>query len=172
MLARFFALFALAFAFAGPALAEVKIATVDFQKALNEVAEGAAARARLQSMQTEKAAAIEKMGKDLEAKQAEYEKQSMILSDAARKAKEEELYTAQAQFQAAYQRSEGEMQQAYYGAMESLIAKMRKLAAAIGTEKGYTLVVEVNEGGVVYASPTIDITPELIKRYNAANPGK
>jgi Skp family chaperone for outer membrane proteins len=56
--------------------------------------------------------------------------------------------------------------------METLIAKMRTLAAAIGAEKGYTLVIEVNEGGVVYASPTIDITGELIKRYNAANPAK
>ncbi len=172
MLARIFATFAFLFAFATPAFAEVKIATVDFQRALNEVAEGASARARLESMYSEKKAAIEKMGKDLEAKGLEFQKQAVILSDAARKQKEEELYAEQMRFQSAYQRSEGEMQQAYMGAMETLISKMRTLAGTIGQEKGYTLVVEINEGGVVWASSSVDITAELIKRYNAANPAK
>ncbi|MFZ5475632.1 MAG: OmpH family outer membrane protein [Myxococcota bacterium] len=174
MLARLFAVFALVLAFATPALAQTapKIASVDFQRALNEVSEGKAASARLQGMMAEKEKAVEQMRGNLEKLQADYEKQQVILSDAARKQKEEELYTAQMQFQQAYARHQGEMQQAYYGAMETLIEKMRKLAQTIGTEKGYTLIIEVNEGGVVYTSPTIDITDELIKRYNTANPGK
>jgi outer membrane protein len=167
---RLLSVFALVFAFAGPALAEVKIGTVDFQRALNEVGEGAAAKARLESMFAEKKAAIDKMQTNLQAMQTELEKQSVILSDAAKKQKEDEFYQAQAQFQQAYQRSEGEMQQAYSGAMETLIEKMKKLSQTIATEKGYTLVVEVNEGGIIYTSPTIDFTDELIKRYNAANP--
>ena len=76
------------------------------------------------------------------------------------------------QFQQAYQQSEGEMQQAYQGAMETLIAKMKTITQSIATERAYTLVIEVNEGGVVYTAPSIDITDELIKRYNAANPVK
>lgn len=170
MLARIFALFALAFAFATPAFAQAKIATVDLQRAINEVSEGASAKKRLESLMSDKEAAIGKMQKSIETMQAELEKQAAILSDAARKQKEEELYMAQMQFQQAYQRSQGEFQQAYMGAMETLIAKMKPIVATIATEKGYTLVVEVNEGGVYYASPTIDITDELIKRYNAANP--
>jgi outer membrane protein len=173
MLARLFVAFALLFAFASPAFAQTapKIGSVDFQRALNEVAEGKAASTRLQSMMAEKEKAVQQMKTNLEKMQSEYEKQQVILSDAARKQKEEELYGAQMQFQQAYARHQGEMQQAYYGAMETLIEKMRKLAQTIGTEKGYTLIIEVNEGGVVYSAPAIDITDELIKRYNAANPG-
>ena len=171
MFARLFALFSLLFAFAAPAFAEVKIATVDFQRALDNVAEGAAAKTRLEALQGEKQAALDKMRKQLETMQAELEKQAVILSDAAKQQKEEEFYNAQMQYQQAAQRAEGEFQQAYMGAMQTLIEKMKKLSTTIATEKGYTLVVEINEGGVVYASPTIDITDELIKRYNAANPG-
>ena len=170
MFARLLSVFVLLFAFASPAFAQAKIATVDFQKALDSVSEGTAAKARLEKMFADKKTALDKMRGDLEARQTELEKQSVLLSDAAKKQKEDEFYQAQAQFQQAYQRSEGEMQQAYVGAMETLIEKMKKLSQTIATEKGYTLVIEVNEGGVIFASPTIDMTPELITRYNAANP--
>lgn len=170
MFARLFALLAFTFAFATPAFAQAKIATVDLQRAINEVSEGATAKKKLESMMAEKESAIAKMQKNLETMQSELEKQQVILSDAARKQKEEELYMANMQFQQAYQRSQGEMQQAYMGAMETLIGKMKPLVGTIATEKGYTIVIETNEGGVYYSSPTIDITDELIKRYNAANP--
>ncbi len=150
--------------------APTKIGSVDFQRALNDVGEGAQARARLEAMYADKKTAIEKTRKDLEARAADLEKQKLILSDAARKQKEEELYQMQGAFQATAQRAEQEMQQAYYGAMETLIEKMKGIAAQIGKEKGYALIVEVNEGGVVYASPAVDVTDEVIKRYNAANP--
>lgn len=148
----------------------MKIGSVDFQRALNDVAEGAQARARLETMYADKKTAIEKTRKDLEARAMDLDKQKLILSDAARKQKEEDLYQMQGAFQATAQRAEQEMQQAYYGAMETLIEKMKGIAAAIGKEKGYALIVEVNEGGVVYASPAVDVTEEVIKRYNAANP--
>ena len=82
--------------------ADLKIATVDFQRALNEVKEGEAAEKKLEDMFASKRAAIEKMGQDLQNMQQEYEKQALILSDAARSAKEKELMAAQAQYQQAY----------------------------------------------------------------------
>ncbi len=170
MFSRFFALLAICFLFAGSALAEVKVAVVDFQRALNEVNEAAGVRAKLEGMYGERKAAIEKMQKTLEAKKAEYEKQSSILSDSARKAKEEELMKASMEFQQTYSRAEGEMQQAYYAAMQDFIEKMKKISVAIGQERGYTVVLEATEGGVVYWSDSVDITNEMIKRYNAANP--
>lgn len=172
MLARFAVLFAFLFAFASEAFAEVKIATVDFQKAINEVSEGQAAKQRLESMYADKRAALQKMQADVAQMEADYQKQSIVLSEEALKAKQQELYNAQMQLQQAAMRSEGEMQEAYMAAMDSLLQKMRVIAEAIGKEKGYTLVLEVTEGGVIYSVSTIDITGELITRYNAQNPGK
>lgn len=156
-----------------PAAAQnVKIATVDFQRAINEVAEGKAAKARLESIYAEKKAALERMQSSLQAKMGEYEKQKVVLSEAARKAKEEEITNEQMAFQQAYMRYESEFQQMYLGAMDTLLQRMRKIAEAIGAERGYTLIVEMTEGGIVYASSSIDITDELIKRYNTQYPGQ
>ncbi len=170
MFQRFLAILAVGLLFAGSALAEVKVAVVDFQRALNEVNEASGVRSKLEAMYGERKVAIEKMQKTLEAKKGEYERQATILSDSARKAKEEELMKASVEFQQTYSRYEGEMQQAYYAAMQDFIEKMKKISIGIGQERGYTVVLEATEGGVVYWSDTVDITNEMIKRYNAANP--
>ncbi len=170
MFARLLSMFVLLFAFAGSALAEVKIATVDFQRALNDVGEGAAARNKLEGMYADKKGAIDQMRVSLEKMKTDLDKQSVILSDSAKATKQREFEMAYQQYSQAASQAEGEMQQAYMGAMESLIEKMKKLTQTLAAEKGYSLVVEVNEGGVIYSSPTIDVTDELIKRYNAANP--
>jgi len=174
MFARILSIFVLLLAFAAPAAAQsaLKIATVDYQRALENVSEGATTKARLEGMFAAKKSALEKMATQLKAQQTELEKQSVILSDSAKVAKQKEFETAYMQYQQAASVAEGEMQQAYMGAMETLIEKMKKLTQTIATEKGYTLVIEVNEGGVVYAAPTIDLTSDLITRYNAANPTK
>jgi outer membrane protein len=147
--------------------ADAKIAVVDFQRAINEVKEGATAKAKLEGMFKEKKVAIEQMEADLRAKDEEYKKQAVILSDAARQQKEQELMQLQMQYQQVYMQSEQEMQQMYAVIMEGLISKMRDLAENIGKERGLTLIVEATEGGVVYFDTGLDITDELIKRYDA-----
>lgn len=171
MFKRFFVLLAFFFGFSGlAAAADVKVAVVDFQRALNEVNEAAGVRTKLESMYSDRKAAIEKMQKGLLAKKDELDKQTTILSDSARKAKEDDFTKAQVEYQQTASRYESEMQQAYGSAMQDFIDKMKKIAVAIGQERGYTVVLEATEGGVVYWADTVDITDELIKRYNAANP--
>ncbi|MDP6934447.1 MAG: OmpH family outer membrane protein [Myxococcota bacterium] len=150
----------------------LKIATVDFQSALNEVAEGEATRQRLENLFEEKRKAIEDMGRTLEAMQADYQQQALILSEATRQQKEQELYQAQMQYQQTAMQAESEMQQAYATAMEGLLARMRTVSQEIAREKGLSLVLEVTEGGVVFTDGSQDLTAELIKRYDAASSGK
>ena len=149
----------------------LKIATVDFQDALNKVKEGATARKKLEGMFEAKRKGIEGLEAQIKSKKDEYDRQAVILSDAARKQKENELMQLQNQYQQVYMQSEGEMQQAYAALMEDLITKMRAIAETIAKEKGFNLVLEVTEGGVVYSAPAFDITAELVKRYDLANPG-
>lgn len=144
-----------------------KIGTVDFQRALGEVAEGKATKARLEKMYEDKKAALQKMEQQMVTAQKDYEKQAMVLSDAVRAQKEQELMQQQMSFQQTYMQSEQEFQAAYGQAMEALITKMKTTTEVIAKEKGYTLVVEINEGGVVYSTGAIDLTAELITRFNA-----
>lgn len=143
------------------------IAIVDFQLAINEVEEGEKARQEIDALLRQKQQAIQNMEQQLQTKMQEYEKQRLILSDEARQAKEQEIVQLQQQYQQAAMQAEMEMQQLYTQKMEGLISKMRTISSQIGQEKGYDLVLEVTESGVVYSAATLpNITPELIKRYN------
>lgn len=99
MFKRFLALLLSCFLLSGDAFAEVKVAVVDFQRALNEVKEAEGVRKKLEGMYGERKAAIEKMQRSLEAQKAELEKQSVILADSAKRAKEEEFMRSQVEFQ-------------------------------------------------------------------------
>ncbi len=149
------------------AMAQVKIAVVDFQEALNQVDEGATAMAKLEGMREEKMKSIEKMRQSLANMQTELRNQSSILSESALKAKEEEFMQAQMQFQQVAMGAEQELQAEYLAMMDKFIVKLQAVAQSIGDERGYGLIFEVNESGVVHHSGLDDITAELIKRYNA-----
>lgn len=164
-------LMAFAFAFATPAMAQsaTKIGVVDFQAAIQQTKEGKAAQAKLDSAFQSKKTGLEQFETKLRQMQADYEKQASILSDAARKAKEQELMQAQAQYQQAYMQSEQEMQAMYGQLMQSLLDKMKMICTQIGKEKGYTLIIE--KGAVVFSTEAVDLTSELVKRYDASTGG-
>ncbi len=149
------------------AMAEFEVAVVDFQEALAQIDEGATAMARLEGVRDEKMRSIERMRQDLTTRQAELRNQAAILSEAALAAKEEEFMALQMQFQQAAYTAEQELQTQYLSMMEEFFGKLSAVAEEIGKEKGYNLVLEATESGVVFHQGVDDITAELIKRYNA-----
>jgi outer membrane protein len=150
---------------ATPALAG-KIAVVDFQRAVTETTEGKSAQTKLDTMYSSRKADIEKMKNELDAKLKDYESRALILSPEAKKAAETDLMTKQAKFEQTYQQYQGEMQQTYVALLQDLDEKMRTLTEKIAKEKAYDVVLD--RAAVVYAGgEAIDMTDDLIKRYNA-----
>ena len=90
----------------------------------------------------------------------------MILSEEARESTERTLFQQQQQFEATYMQYQNEMQQNYYAMLQDLDVKMRALTKLIAKEQSLDLVVD--QGAVVYVGgDTIDLTNDLITRYNA-----
>ncbi len=150
----------------GTALAELKVAVVDFQTALTLIDEGATAMARLEGMRDEKMRTIERKRQELTALQAELRSQSAILSEAALAAKEEEFMALQMEFQQAGMQAEQELQNSYLVMMEEFFEKLSAVAEELGKERGYNLVLEATESGIVFHQGVDDITDELVTRYN------
>ncbi len=63
-----------------------------------------------------------------------------------------------------YEQELAELQAKLLGGVQK---KMSEIAADIAKERKIDLLLERNEGGVVYFQPSFDITDELIKRYKA-----
>jgi Skp family chaperone for outer membrane proteins len=135
------------------ALAELKVAVVDFQQALTEIDEGATAMARLEGVRDEKM-------RNIEAKRQE-------LTAAALASKQQEFEQKAMAFQQQGAQAEMELQNQYLMMMEEFFAKLSAVAEEIGKERGYNLVLEATESGVVFNQGVDDITAELVKRYNA-----
>lgn len=173
MFARLTALLLVAFAvaFSMPAMAQSapKIAVVDFQSAIQQTKEGQAAQKKLDATFAQKKASLDQLEAQLRQMKADYDKQASILSDTARKAKEQELMNANSQYQQAYAQSEQDMQSMYNQTMQNLLDKLKMITTQVGKEKGYTLVIE--KAAVVFAVDGIDITSEVVKRYDASTGG-
>src|SRR6059058_372521 len=71
-----------------------KFGYVDVQRAIQETEEGKAARNRLKSEFEQRRAQIDKKSADLEKMQQEYEKQAPVLSDDAKRKKQEDFQKA------------------------------------------------------------------------------
>lgn len=147
-----------------------KIAVVDFERAVTETKEGKAAQARLDSMYASRKQEIKKLQDGLQKDMDDYQSRSMILSDDAKAEAEKKLQAKQQTFQDTYQRYQSEMQQTYQTLLQDLDQKMRKMTQQIAKEKGYDLVID--KAAVVYVGgDTIDMTDQLITRYDATESG-
>ena len=149
--------------------ADLQIATVDLSVVMQEVEEGKQAEARLKTIYDGKAAELQGMEANLRTLTEEYQSKASILSDTARQEYEQKLYQAQTTYQQAMVMAEQEMMQAQAQAMEQLMAKMKTTASTIAREKGYDMVLESSQGIVVFADPGLDITQDVIQRYNTGN---
>lgn len=144
------------------------IAVIDFQRAVNETNEGKAAQTKLDTMYASKKTEIETKQKELETEIKDFESRAMILSEAARNEARDKLVQKQAAFQQLYMQYEGEMQQTYMTMLQELDQKMRAISEKVAKEKGYDLVID--RAAVVYmGGSTVDMTNELVQRYNAGN---
>ena len=63
-----------------------------------------------------------------------------------------------------YEKEMMEMQTKLMGEVQK---KMQAISTDIAKERKLDLLLERNEGGVVYFNSTFDITSELVKRYKA-----
>lgn len=145
-----------------------KIAYVDLQRALLEVEDGKKAKAKLkkefdnkQSELDKKQAAVKKMKDDLEAG-------AMMMTEDAKRGKAMELQKQMYELQQLYLQLQGDLSQKEAEATKKIFDRMGKIIEQIGKEKKYDLILEKSESSVLYALPTMDITSDLIKRYNAA----
>jgi outer membrane protein len=150
-----------------PALAQVNIAVVDFQKASQTVKEGKQIQADLKTMQQGQQSRLQDMEKQFKGMVEEFQKQEMILSEDAKQQKQRELQLAQQELQQAAMAAQSEFSQAYEAKAGALFTKLKSVCESIGSEQGYTLILEVSQGGVVYSGTAVDITDELVKRYDA-----
>lgn len=156
------------------ASSEFKMAVVDFQQALNGVEEGRKAKAQLKTEFEAKQKDIDKRKKELEELQTKIEQfQQKASSGLLKPEAMEEGRKMEMDFRKkleAYtnlvQESQKDISQKEMEATRGILNRLRDLVVELGRKEGFSMVLEKNESGLLYAASYTDLTEKLIQEYN------
>lgn len=151
---------------AAPALAQVNVAVIDVQRVVSESDPGKEALQKLAGLRDAKAEEGQALQQELQALREQFSKQQFTLS-------EERLEELQKQIQdrgIALQRFEDdarrELEEARTKELGRLEQQIMPIINQIGQEQGLTLIFNKFQSGLVYADETVDITDDVIRRFN------
>lgn len=89
------------------------------------------------------------------------------MSDSARAEREREYQRRVTDLQRFQQDIQEDLQRKDAEFTGRIINELFEVMQKLGAEGGYTMIIERNEGAIVYADPRNDLTDELIKAYDA-----
>ena len=164
----FVALAVLVLALASTAAAQVKIGVIDSQKVLETSSEGKKVLARLTETDKQNQAAIAKLDDEIRQIQTKLNTQAITLTEDAvtqlradldrkntdRKRKAEDAYTGM-----------NDLTQRLFAKVQE---ELLPIVTQIGKERALDVILDAKNSGAVYWSPAIDLTADVIKRYDAA----
>jgi len=151
------------------ALAQLKFAVVDVQRAVMETEDGLRASATLKKFFDKRQQELDAKQNELQKQREEIEKQSKVLSQQALQKRMEEwqkqmleLQTVFVEYNKELQKKQGELTQPIYGKIMGLL---RRLA----TQDGYDAILE--KQAVPYMRNDLDLTDKIIQMYNSGAAG-
>ena len=151
-----------------------RVGILNFRGAIANTAEGKQAQAELQSQFTPRQTELENLRRQIEEAQKRAREGERTLSD------DEKLRLARQidQWTRLGQRLQENLQEDVNVAQDEVFqrigGKMLDVIDRYARENGYTLVVDVSgqASPVIYAAPTINITQDIVRLYDQANPVK
>jgi outer membrane protein len=165
---------ALPFSVKAESPATPKLAYVDLQKVMMESEKGKEAKKSL----TDEA---EKLKKTLNQKQEELQKlkdtierQGATMTAEARADREKQYQTKLKDYQRIASDYQTELQQKDMEFTTRILKELEEIIRFMGETDKYTLILEKSQAGILFATPSIDITDRVISRYNesAKKPAK
>jgi outer membrane protein len=156
----------LALVTATAALAEMKIAYVDMQRALNECNAGKKAKSQFRVEIQQLQSKLERKQSELQALKDELQKKGMLMRDDQRLNLQDSYTRKLRDFESTYKDSKAELQQKDNEVTGSIIRDLAYVVRTVGERDGYTLILE--KGSLLWGTPAIDITDQVIRQYNAS----
>ena len=146
-----------------------RLAVIDVQKVLTQSTQGKAAYERLKKMQDDRIARAQKMDEEIKALENDVNTKKMSLSEEKLNDLNKQISDKKIAEQRYAQDADREVGEARDRELQALEAKIKPVIDQIGKEMGLAAIFNKFESGLVYASDAIDITDNVIKRFNDAN---
>jgi outer membrane protein len=147
---------------------EVKFGVVDADQVLNSIEEGKAAKDELMRKQKEAEDTLREMYEEFAKDKEAFEKrvESHAVKDEVLQLEQLDLMEKQAEIQNKAKALEAKVKMTYERLVAPLSKEIFELIQKVGKEDGYTMVFQRDSAGLLYTRESIDITDEVIKRFN------
>ncbi len=161
-----------------------KVGVINIQQAISATGEGKKAFADLQAKYKPRQEDMQKQQQEIQGLQDQLQRQQTTLSDAERVRLSRELAEKQKLFDRARQDAQADFQEDRQDVMNRVGTKMVQIISDYAKQNGYSLILdaqipivgsnEVNDAQIpiYFASKDVDISDEIVKRYDAAFPAE
>lgn len=150
-----------------------RVAVINMQQAILDCTEGKKAADTLKAKYEAKAAELQKKKQEIDDLTTELKKQEKTLTEDALAEKQKTIDAKTKELTRAGEDANNEFQQLQSAAINTIGNKMLKVIRAYAHEQNFTLVVDNSspQAGILYATPSSDITTEIVRRFDAQSSG-
>ncbi|MEO5356605.1 MAG: OmpH family outer membrane protein [Nitrospirae bacterium YQR-1] len=141
-----------------------KIGFVDIQKVFTESEQGKKAKETLDSYVKSHQVKIDEKEKAIEKAKEELEKKSSVLSEDAKKKKQDDLQSMVREYKRLASEAQDEVRKREQEITKDIFKSVKELVLTIGKEEKYSAILD--NSMVIYSDSAADITDKIIKKLN------
>ena len=151
--------------------AQTKVAAINIQAAIIGTKDGQKAAAELNSKMQPKKRELEQRQNDINAMQDQLNKGQNTMSEAAKSDLYKNIEAKKKTLQREVEDAQADLEADQQKLMQQLGQKIFAVIERYARDNGYTMVVDVGNPNtpVIYASPSVEITKEVIELYDKAS---
>ncbi len=149
---------------AAPARADLKLAYVDVQRALNECEAGKRAKSEFRVKVQGVEQSLQSQENEVARLKDELEKKGMLMKPEQRQSLQDEYLNKAKNFERNYKDSKDDLERKDQEMTGMIIHDLAQVIRDVGEKSGYTMVFE--KGSILWGTPGIDITDQVIRTYN------
>ena len=147
-----------------------KIAFINIQRIASESGEGKAATAKVQALNQKKVQELNDKNKALQADQQKLQSGGTVMSDSARAELEKKIERQNVDIQRTTQDAQQEVQELQQELQNEFQRRLLPIVQQVAQEKGLQILFSAADSGIVWADPGLDITADVIKRFDTGAP--
>lgn len=149
-----------------------KVAYVNIQAVASTSAQGRQFSQRIADLQTKKNDELAAKNKELQAAQQKLQQGATVMSDAARGQLEKDIDRMTRELQFLTQNAQAEVQDLQTELQAEFQKQLEPVIEKVASSRSLHMVFSVGDSGLVWANRGLDLTAEVIRAFDEANPAK
>jgi len=150
---------------------EIKLGYVDAERILQAYSGYKDAEAQFSKQREAWNQEIDTRSRELKAMEEDFKAQELMLSDAKKREKLDELEKNRRDLEQYYQQifgPSGEAARKNEELLRPILERVNEIIREVGEQEKYTMIFDASSMGIAYAASGVDLTDKIIERLNAA----